>query len=87
MQDQNRLYDSYAFRFSFQWCRPYLLLNKGGHVILKVIPWDVWAALAIAVMAVVLAVVFNQSPLLVFFLVALALCAYIAMQFRLNDHD
>jgi hypothetical protein len=37
------------------------------------------AALAIAAVAVVLAAVFDQSPLLVFMLVALALCAYIAI--------
>jgi hypothetical protein len=54
-------------------------------VILKA--WDVGAVFAIAVAAVVLAVVFDQSPLLVFTLVAFALCAYTAMRFRLNDHD
>jgi len=47
--------------------------------------WDVWAVFAIAVVAVILAVVFDQSPLLVFTLVALALCAYIAI--RDLDHD
>ena len=47
--------------------------------------WDIWAVFAIAVVAVILAVVFDRSPLLVFTLVALALCAYIAI--RDSDHD
>jgi hypothetical protein len=47
--------------------------------------WDIWAVFAIAVVAVILAVGFDQSPLLVFTLVALALCAYIAI--RDSDHD
>ena len=47
--------------------------------------WDIWAVFAIAVVAVILAVVFDQSPLLVFTLVALALCTYIAI--RDSDHD
>jgi hypothetical protein len=47
--------------------------------------WDSWAVFAIAVVVVILAVVFDQSPLLVFTLVALALCAYIAI--RDSDHD
>jgi hypothetical protein len=50
-------------------------------VLLRFRAWDVWAVFAIAVGAVVLAVVFDQSPLLVFTLVALALCAYIAIRF------
>jgi hypothetical protein len=36
---------------------------------------------------IILAVVFDQSPLLVFFLVGLALCAYIAIRNRLDDED
>src|SRR5262245_66589337 len=62
-----------TFRFCSQW-RYRLLLppNKWGRAILKGIPWDVWVALAIAAVAVVLAAVFDQSPLLVFMLVALA---------------
>jgi uncharacterized membrane protein YjjB (DUF3815 family) len=48
--------------------------------------WDVWAVFAIAVVAVILAVVFNQSPLLVFTLVALALCAYMAIRLSVNDY-
>jgi hypothetical protein len=48
--------------------------------------WDVWAVFAIAVVAVILAVVLNQSPLLVFTLVALALCAYMQIRLSLNDY-
>jgi hypothetical protein len=47
--------------------------------ILKLVPWDVWAALAVAAMVLVLAAV-NQSPLLMFVLVGLAVWAYIAIQ-------
>ena len=47
-------------------------------VILKV--WDVWAAIAIAAGVITFAVVYDQSPLTVFFLVALAVCAYIAIR-------
>src|SRR5262245_25202811 len=69
-----------TFRFCSQWrCRLLLWPNKWGRAILKGISWDIWVALAIAAVAVVLAVVFDQSPLLVFMLVALALCAYIAI--------
>jgi hypothetical protein len=47
--------------------------------IFKLVPWDVWAALAVAAMVVVLAVT-DQSPLLVFVLVGLVFCAYVAIQ-------
>jgi multidrug transporter EmrE-like cation transporter len=50
-----------------------------------VISWDVWAAVAIAVAAIVSAVLFDQSPLLVFILVGSALCAYIAIRNRFDD--
>jgi hypothetical protein len=51
---------------------------------LTAISWDVWAAVAIAAVAIVCAVVFDQSPLLVFILVGSALCAYIAIRNRLD---
>jgi hypothetical protein len=51
---------------------------------LTAISWDVWAAVAIAAAAIVCAVVFDQSPLLVFVLVGSALCAYIAIRNRLD---
>jgi hypothetical protein len=49
------------------------------------IPWDVWAAVAISAGAIVSAVVFDQSPLLVFFLTGLALCAYIAIRNKFDN--
>ena len=61
--------------------------RKRGRAILTVISWDVWAAAAIAAVGIILAVVFDQSPLLVFFLVGLALCAYIAIRNRFDDED
>lgn len=48
------------------------------------LPWDVWAALAVAAMVLILAA-FDQSPLLVFLLVGLVLWASIAIQNRLSD--
>jgi uncharacterized membrane protein len=46
---------------------------------LKFASWDVWAASAIAVLAVLALLIFDQSPLL-FFLIFVALCAYIVVQ-------
>jgi type IV secretory pathway VirB3-like protein len=57
-----------------------------GRSILKLVPWDVWAALAVAAMVLVLAA-FNQSPLLKFVLVGLVLWAYIAIQNRPRYRD
>jgi hypothetical protein len=45
-------------------------------VIRKLIPWDVWAAIVVAIVAVVFAVALDRAPLSLFLLVALALCAY-----------
>ena len=61
--------------------------GKRERAILTVIPWDVWAAAAIAAVGIILAVVFDQAPLLVFFLVGLALCTYIAIRNRFGDED
>lgn len=47
--------------------------------IFKIVPWDVWAAIAIAVVVLIRAVV-DRSPLLMFVLVGLAVCAYMAIQ-------
>ena len=47
--------------------------------IFKLVPWDVWAALAAAVMLLILAV-FDHSPLLIVVLTAIA--TYIAMPNR-----
>jgi uncharacterized membrane protein YccC len=52
--------------------------------IFKLVPGDVWAALAVAAVVLIFAI-FDQSPLLVFVLVGLALCAYIAIQNRPYD--
>ena len=60
--------------------------RKRERAILTVIPWDVWAAAAIAAVGIILAVVFDQAPLLVFFLVGLALCTYIAIR-KVGDED
>jgi hypothetical protein len=46
--------------------------------IFKLVPWDVWAALTVAAMVLILAA-FDRSPLLGFVLVGLALWAYIAI--------
>jgi hypothetical protein len=45
-------------------------------VIRKLIPWDVWAAIVVAIVAVVFAVALDRAPLSLLLLVALALCAY-----------
>ena len=47
--------------------------------IFKIVPWDVWAAIAVAAMVLIRAV-FDGSPLLMFMLVGLAVCAYMAIQ-------
>jgi hypothetical protein len=62
-----------------------LLVWHWRRAIFRVISWDVWAAVAIAVAAIVSAVLFDQSPLLVFILVGSALCAYIAIRNRFDD--
>jgi hypothetical protein len=46
--------------------------------IFKIVPWDVWAAIAVAAMVLIRAV-FDGSPLLMFMLVGLAVCAYMAI--------
>jgi hypothetical protein len=43
------------------------------------LPWDVWAAVAIAVAAILLVAIFDQSPLL-FLVIFFALCTYIVVQ-------
>jgi len=54
---------------------------------LTVVSWDTWVAFAIAAVGIILAVVYDQSPLVVFVLVGLALCAYIAFRNRFEDRD
>jgi hypothetical protein len=53
--------------------------NKMDRTTFKLVPWDVWAALAVAAMVLILAA-FNQSPLLKFVMVGLILWAYIEIQ-------
>jgi hypothetical protein len=50
--------------------------------IFQLVPWDVWAALAVAVMVLILSV-FDHSPLLIGVLAGIA--AYIAIQKRPYD--
>ena len=45
---------------------------------LKLLPWDVWAAGALAV-AVVLAAIFDPAPA-IFLIACLVLCAYIVVK-------
>ena len=52
--------------------------NKMDRSIFKLVPWDVWAALTVAALVLILAA-FDRSPLLGFVLVGLALWAYIAI--------
>jgi hypothetical protein len=58
--------------------------NKMDRV--KLIPWDVWAALAVAATVLILAV-FNESPLLKFLLIGLALWACIAFRNKPRYRD
>jgi hypothetical protein len=51
----------------------------------KFFPWDVWAATAIALVAVFLVAIFNLSPLLLI-VIFFALCTYIAAQSTFNKH-
>jgi hypothetical protein len=55
--------------------------------IFKFVPWDVWAALAVAAIVLILAA-FNQSPLLQLVLVGIGLWAgYIAIHNRPHYRD
>ena len=72
----------HVLRSNFQ-----LLPKKKGRAMLTAISWDVWAAVAISAVGIILAVVYDQSPLLVFILVGLALCAYIAIRNTFDDED
>jgi hypothetical protein len=53
--------------------------------ILKLVPWDVWAAIGVAAMVLILAA-FDRSPLLGFVLVGLALWANIAIPYTPFRH-
>jgi hypothetical protein len=50
------------------------------------LPWDVWAAAAIALVAVLLVAIFDQSPLL-FIVIFFALCTYIVVQAIIEERS
>jgi hypothetical protein len=56
--------------------------NEMDRSIFKLVPWDVWAALAVAVMVLILAA-YDHSPLLIVVLAATAV--YITIQNRPYD--
>ena len=51
------------------------------------ISWDLWAAIAIAVVASVYVMLFDQSPLMAVILIASALCAYFVIQTRIGRYS
>jgi hypothetical protein len=57
-------------------CRPLPDRMKKG-VMIKFLPWDIWAAMALAI-TVGLAAIFDPAPA-VFIVVYLGLCAYIVV--------
>jgi hypothetical protein len=46
---------------------------------LKILPWDIWAAAALAT-GVLLAAIFEPTPIAVFIVIYLGLCAYIVVK-------
>jgi hypothetical protein len=46
--------------------------------VIRKFPWDVWAAIVVAILAVVFDVVFYRAPFTFFLIVALALGGYTA---------
>jgi hypothetical protein len=60
-------------------------MRQGGRVILKLLPWDVYAVVAIAVVGIILATVFGQLSILIFALITLALGTYLVIRIRLYD--
>ena len=58
-------------------CRPVPNRMKNG-VMIKFLPWDIWAAVALAI-TVGLAAIFDPAPA-VFIVVYLGLCAYIVAE-------
>jgi hypothetical protein len=60
--------DGMCSSFGWAWSRAMLTL----------ISWDIWVARA--AVAIVFAVIFDQSSVLVFLLVGSALCAYVAIR-------
>jgi hypothetical protein len=60
-------------------------MRQGERVILKLLPWDVYAVVAIAVVGIILATVFGQLSILIFALISLALGTYLVIRIRLYD--
>jgi|SoiMethySBSTD1v2_1073268.scaffolds.fasta_scaffold3318132_2 hypothetical protein len=60
-------------------------MRQGERVILKLLPWDVYAVVAIAVVGIILATVFGQLSILIFALITLALGTYLVIRIRLYD--
>lgn len=52
--------------------------SKGWALMLKILPWDIWAAVALAI-AVGLAAIFDPAPV-VFVVIYLGLCAYVIVK-------
>jgi len=52
--------------------------DKGWALMLKMLPWDIWAAAALAT-GVLLAAIFDPAPT-IFVIACLALCAYIVVE-------
>ena len=52
--------------------------DKGWALMLKMLPWDIWAAAALAA-GIVLAAIFDPAPA-IFIIACLALCAYIVFK-------
>jgi hypothetical protein len=60
-------------------------MRQGERVILKLLPWDVYAVVAIAVVGIILATVFGQLSILIFALITIALGTYLVIRIRLYD--
>ena len=50
-------------------------------------PWDIWVALAIFVLAVLIAIYLDWAPVLVFVLTLFVLCAYVVIQNRFSGRS
>jgi len=59
--------------------------KRTGSAVLKAFPWDVWIAMGISLVAILVAVYFDREPVLAFVLIAFALFGYIVIQARRND--
>jgi len=60
-------------------------MRQGERVIIKLLPRDVYAVVAIAVVGIILATVFGQLSILIFALITIALGTYLVIRIRLYD--